>query len=190
MEKIKLNISEIVSKNLKKTRKERLDEAFIPLNESKSKDEFLENFLIISSKLIDQGYTLEEIENPLNKLNLDWGGAIKQSIWSEIKEYAIKWILQSFGLNVKLAEQLSIALADMNPLDIIRIFKDPQSCQNHMPHIYDAISELILRNVGAKITNSDSNVGNKLIGNIFGEAIRQSNLGETVTNITCKIIHK
>jgi len=191
MKKIKINIDEIVSKKLNMTREKRLQEAFIPLSDIKEKDQFLKKYIIVASNLIEEGYTLDEIENPLNKLNVDWGGMFKESLWSEAKEYAIKWLLEAFGVREDIAKQLGIVLADMNPLDIIRIFKNPQMCQTHMPHISDAIVEALVRYYGGKSINAGTdNAATSLVGNIVGESIKKSNIGETISNITCKIIHK
>lgn len=190
MRTIKLNIDEIVSRNLNMTREKRLQEAFIPLNEIKDKNQFLKKYLIVTSNLLEQGYTLEEIENPLNNLNVDWGGMFKESLWSEAKEYAIKWLLEAFGMKEDIAKQVAIGLSDMNPLDLIRVFKNSQSCLTHMPHISDALLEVLVRYYGGKWTNTGAgNAATSLVGNIVGEAIRKSNVSENISNITCKLIH-
>ena len=192
MKNIKVNIKEVVNRNLLIVREERLHNAIKPLLNIKEKDEFIKKYLTISANLIDEGFTLEEIENPLDQFkNLDFGGVLKGAIWSEVKEYAIKWLLEALGVSKPVSEQLGILLSDMNPVDLIRIFKNPQLCQTHMPHISDSIVEALVRFYGGKMVNAgEGSAATSLVGNIIGESIRKSNIGETITNITCKFIHR
>jgi hypothetical protein len=86
-------------------------------------------------------------------------------------------------------------MADLNPKDLIRPFKDMPTCLTSSPHVMDAILEVVVRQLGGKLTSTNSNdynwsgTGSNLIGNLFGEAIRKSNLGETLGGMFCKAIH-
>ena len=68
---------------------------------------------------------------------------------------------------------------------------------NGMPKLIDAILEVIVRKLGSKISGIDSNdyglnlksAGTTLTGNLFGEAIRQSNISEVLSEKFCKLIH-
>jgi hypothetical protein len=69
------------------------------------------------------------------------------------------------------------------------------TCLTSSPHVMDAILEVVVRQLGGKLTSTNSNdynwsgTGSNLIGNLFGEAIRKSNLGETLGGMFCKAIH-
>ena len=135
MNNIKVNIKKIVNENLQKTRKQRFDESFTIVSESKNPDEFLNNVLIASSNLISEGYEINEIENYINELdvksmvssgdsaldqvkNADWGGIMKGTIMSSIKEYAIKWLLNNLGMKGEITDFMATVFADYNPIKL------------------------------------------------------------------------
>ncbi len=203
MEKVNLKIKNIVSNNLQKKRKEKLIESVSTLNESSDFDSFVKRYKYISSKLISEGYTekeiliqLNEFENPLEKI--DWGGMAKESLYSGAREFAIKYILAALGLSDSLSTKLAQGLADYvkSPLDIIRMFKDKSSCMAGAPNVFDAVGEVVIRQLGGSVTKVNSNdydwsgVGSTYVGNMFGEALRKSDFGETVADLFCKAIHK
>lgn len=202
MNNIKVDIKKVVSENLQKTRKQRFDESFKNAHNSKNYDEFLNNVLIASSGLISEGYSIDEVEDyiseegvaataddALDKVkNADWGKIARGSIISMIKEYAIKWLLTNIGLNKHFAETAAIVFAGYNPLNLIKPFKDASNCQQYMPDLCDAIMEAIARELGGQVTGT-SNTLTMGIGNIFGEAIKESNLGEISSGKFCKMIH-
>ena len=202
MKNIKIDIKKVVSENLQKTRKQRFDESFKNAHESKTHEEFLNNVLIASSSLISEGYTIEEVDEYINEQsiaataddaldkvkNADWGKIARGSILSMVKEYAIKWLLTNVGLKKEFAETAAIVFADYNPLNLIKPFKDASNCQQYMPELCDAIMEAIGRQIGGQITGT-SNTLTMGVGNIFGESIKQSNLGEIASGKFCKMIH-
>jgi hypothetical protein len=202
MKEIKLNIKDVVKRNLNETRNKILEESFNQLVLSNTKENIVEKYINVSSQLIEIGYTNDEIQSYLNEAielpfsdKVDYGKLIGGGIWSEVKEYAIRWILEALGMKGNLAQQLSIALADTNPLDLIRIFKNRQLCETHMTHIADSVVELLVRNLGGSLAGKtlnirSSNVGTAAVGNIVGEAIRNSNIGESIRDVMCKVIHK
>lgn len=202
MNNIKVDIKKIVSENLQKTRKQRFDETFKRAHNSKDYDEFLNNVLIASSSLISEGYSIDEVEDyiseegitdtaddALDKVkNADWGKIARGSILSMVKEYAIKWLLTNVGLKKEFAETAAIVFADYNPLNLIKPFKDSANCQQYMPDLVDAIMEAIGRQIGGNITKT-SNTLTMGVGNIFGESIKESNMGEIASGKFCKMIH-
>ncbi len=207
MNNIKVDIKKIVSENLQKTRKERFEESFSIVKGSSTKDEFLTRVLIASSNLINEGYEINEIDDFLNEQNVssligagddalekvknaDWGKIARGSIMSSIKEYAIKWVLNNLGLKGEIVDAVAIVFADYNPLDLLKPFKDMSSCMSAdgMPKLSDAIMEAIGRFIGGKVSGG-STVVRLGVGNIFGESIRESNIGEIAGAKFCKMIH-
>lgn len=203
MEKVNLKIKNIVSNNLQKKRKENLIESVSILNEAHDFNSFIDKYKTITNKLLSEGYTekeiliqLNEFENPLDKI--DFGGMAKESLYSGAREFAIKYILAALGFSDSLSTKLAVGLADYlkNPLDIIRMFKDSSSCMAGAPRVFDSVGEVLIRQLGGSITKVNSNdydwsgVGSAYVGNMFGEALRKSNFGETVGNLFCKAIHK
>jgi hypothetical protein len=208
MGNIKVDIKKIVSENLQKTRKEIFKESFSIVKGSSNRDEFLSRILIASSNLISEGYEMDEIEDYLNEQdvnslvasgddaltqlkNADWGKIARGSIVSSIKEYAIKWLLNNLGLKGEIVDTVAIVFADYNPLDLLKPFKDMSTCTSAdgMPKLCDAIMEGIGRHIGGKIGGSGSTVVRLGVGNIFGESIRESNIGEIAGAKFCKMIH-
>lgn len=196
MNNIKVNIKDVVTRTLNEERINHLKKSYSQLNESKG-DDLFKKYFTISSNLINEGYSeneikqyLNEFDNPLNNVGLNLKGAIT----SEIKEYAIKWLLDAFGFNQTFATSLSIVFADVNPLDLVRVFKDMSTCQQKMGNITGHISEAIIRYVGGSMTKTNNQndwggVGSKLIGNIFGEALTKSDFNKNMASLACQAIH-
>ena len=209
MNNIKVDIRKVVSENLQRTRKEIFQESFSIVRGSSSKDEFLTRVLIASSNLISEGYEMDEIESFLNEQdasslvaagddalsqvkNADWGKLARGTIMSSIKEYAIKWLLNNLGMKGEIVDSVAIVFADYNPLDLLKPFKDMQTCMQSdaMPALCDAIMEGLGRYIGNRAVSGRGDSTIKLgIGNIFGESIKESNLGETAGAKFCSLIH-
>jgi hypothetical protein len=209
MSNIKLNIKKVVSENLQRTRKEIFQESFSIVRGSSSKDEFLTRVLIASSNLISEGYEMNEIESFLNEQdasslaaagddalsqvkNADWGKIARGTIMSSIKEYAIKWLLNNLGMKGEIVDSVAIVFADYNPLDLLKPFKDMASCTkpDAMPKLCDSIMEAVGRYVGGQIAGGGGSTIVKLgVGNLFGESIQQSNIGEIAAAKFCNLIH-
>jgi hypothetical protein len=209
MNNIKVDIRKVVSENLKRTRKEIFQESFSIVRGSSTKDEFLTRVLIASSNLISEGYEMDEIESFLNEQdasslvaagddalsqvkNADWGKLAKGTIMSSIKEYAIKWLLNNLGMKGEIVDSVAIVFAEYDPLDLLKPFKDMSSCMGPkaMPKLCDAIMEAVGRYIGGQATGGGGSTIVKLgVGNLFGEAIEQSNLGEIAGAKFCNLIH-
>lgn len=209
MSNIKLNIRKVVSENLQRTRKEIFQESFSIVRGSSTKDEFLTRVLIASSNLISEGYEMSEIESFLNEQdasslvaagddalsqikNADWGKIARGTIMSSIKEYAIKWLLNNLGLKGEIVDSVAIVFADYNPLDLLKPFKDMSTCMRPeaMPQLCDSIMEAVGRYIGGQVSGGGGSTIVKLgIGNLFGESISESNLGEIAATKFCNLIH-
>lgn len=208
MSNIKLNIKKVVTENLQRTRKEIFQESFSIVRGSSSKDEFLTRVLIASSNLISEGYEMDEIESFLNEQdasslvaagddalsqikNADWGKLARGTIMSSIKEYAIKWLLNNLGMKGEIVDSMAIVFADYNPLDLLKPFKDMSSCTSAdgMPKLCDAIMEGVGRYIGGQLAGGGSTVVKLGVGNLFGESIKESNIGEIAGAKFCNLIH-
>jgi hypothetical protein len=64
-----------------------------------------------------------------------------------------------------------------------------------MPNICDTVLEVLIRYLGSTATGVDrteygwKGLGSVGVGNLFGEAISESNIGESISNKLCKVIH-
>lgn len=206
MKEIVIDVKNIVSKNLNEKRKSNIEESFSRLKKIKDTNTYLEECFKTSLKLINEGYTEEEINQKLLKEfalptslgldKIDFGGLAKESGVSFLKELAINWVLKYLGVSPSWSTTLSQAFADLNPLDFIRIFKDKSSCITHAPHIMDAVAEVSLRAGVSTLFGTNRNndgwsgIPTSLLGNISGEALRNTNLGEAISEPFCKLIHK
>jgi hypothetical protein len=208
MNNIKLNIKKVVSENLQRTRKEIFQESFSIVRGSSSKDEFLTRVLIASSNLISEGYEMDEIESFLNEQdasslvaagddalsqvkNADWGKIAKGTIMTSIKEYAIRWLLSNLGLKGEASEFVASTFARFDPLNLLKPFKDMSSCMasDSMPALCDAIMKSIGSYIGGQVSPGGSEVVKLGVGNLFGESIEASNLGEIAGAKFCNLIH-
>jgi len=100
---------------------------------------------------------------------------------------------------------LAGTLADINPLNLIRIFKGPTECNSGFPQIVDALLEQLVRYIAAGATGVDRNsydldptksgntairdVASTVAGNMFGDIIRESDIGKKITKRFCEFIH-
>jgi hypothetical protein len=193
-------IKVIIKSNLLEERKRKLNESLIKLEGIKNKETLVEQFLITTSNLISEGYTIQEIEasDIYNKMNsVDWKGAISDGILTSAKEYIIKYVLQEvLGANPTFSRMFAQFMANVNPLDLLKPFKDQQSCIQSFPQISDGIIIVMFRSIaGAEIgvdSNSYSSVKdglNVIAGNMMGQVIKESNISEKVSDMFCKAIH-
>ncbi len=214
MNTIKLDIKNIVKSNLQEKRNERFYESFQKLNKLEDKSLLGEQFMQTSLNLMKEGYSIDDIENFLNEIEnplsgitdkikgstekVDWSGMMKDSLYSSAKEYVIKWVLDYVGLSSRLpglSTTLSQFFADYSPLDLLKPFKNAQYCSQYLPDMIDGVLEVIVRYLGGKITGTNrtnyewGGAPSVAIGNLFGDAIRKSNVSETISGQLCKMIH-
>lgn len=202
-----MNLKENIKQNLLEERRRKLSESFNDLRDIKDIDFFNEKLSIATLSLLNEGYSFNEIEktfylfeadNPWDFSKVNLKDVFKKSMLSGAKEYIINFILTNvFGANKNFAATVSVIFSDFNPLDLLKIFKDEQSCLPTMSSLSDSLLEAVARYVGGNAASVDrTNYGLNLqgvsttaAGNIFGEVIRQSNLGETISSKFCKLIH-
>lgn len=194
-------IKVIIKSNLLEERKRKLNESLSSLGGIKDKNTLLEKYLITTSNLMNDGYTIEEIEasDIYNKMNsVDWKGVVGDSILTTAKEYIIKYVMQEvLGANATFSRMFAQFMANVNPLDLLKPFKDEQSCVQSFPQIVDGMLIVMFRSVVAGEIGVDSNsyqLGLKdglsaIAGNMVGQAIKESNISEKVSDIFCKAIH-
>lgn len=206
MKKIIIDTKTIVSKKLIEKRKSNLNESFYNLRNIEDPEVYLEECFRTSIKLINEGYTEKEVEDQLIKEfelptslgldKIDFGSIFKGGGKSWLKELAINWVLKYMGVSPGWSTTLSQILADLNPIDLIRIFKDGPSCNEHAPHIMYAVIEVSLRAGVSQLFGVDRNndgwsgIPASIMGNMTGDAIRKTGLGETMSQPFCKLIHK
>lgn len=206
MNTIKVNIKEIVKNNLlsEANRRNHIYNSFEKIKDLKN-DELIKGYVETSIGLMNEGYTvdeiessLEEIENPLNMLDdkVDWKNMFKDSLTSSAKEYIIKWLLNAIGMGPQWSTTLAQFFSNkFTPLDMLKPFKNEAMCIENMPKMVDGVLEVIVRYIGSEVTKTDrsdynwSGVGGNLVGNMFGEAIEESNISESISNKLCKVIH-
>lgn len=191
----------IIKSNLLEERKRKLNESLSSLSGITDKNTLLEKYLITTSNLMNDGYTIEEIEasDIYNKMNsVDWKGVLGDSILTTAKEYIIKYVMQEvLGANATFSRMFAQFMANVNPLDLLRPFKDEQSCIQSFPQIADGILIVMFRSIAGGEIGVDSNsyqLGLKdglsvMAGNMVGQAIKESNISEKVSDIFCKAIH-
>jgi hypothetical protein len=191
----------IIKSNLLEERKRKLNESLSSLSGITDKNILIEKYLITTSNLMNDGYTIEEIEasDIYNKMNsVDWKGVLGDSILTTAKEYIIKYVMQEvLGANATFSRMFAQFMANVNPLDLLRPFKDEQSCIQSFPQIADGILIVMFRSIAGGEIGADSNsyqIGLKdslsaMAGNMVGQAIKESNISEKVSDIFCKAIH-
>jgi hypothetical protein len=190
-----------IKQTLIEERQSKLNESFVELSDIEDKSYLVERYFTISMKLLEEGYTIEEIETAdvTNGLsNINWKETIGQGALSAAKEYAIRFILKEvFGASPGFATTASQILEGLNPLDLIRPFKSEESCVQSFPNVCDRLLEALVRYLGGKQLGIDRNdyginykgIATSVGGNIFGELIQQSDISERISNKFCKMIH-
>jgi len=201
MNNIKLDIKKIVSENLQKTRKQRLEESFNHIKDIKDVETLYSQILYTSSNLIEEGYEFEEVETIVNSLteqgivdsalgnmedlkNRDWAGDVKSGLWSAAKEYVINYFVSALGVNEFWSKELSVIFANMSPIEILKPFKNMEYCTQYMPKLSGTIVEATV----AAVMGKDNTVKN-ISRNILTEALNESNINQVLANKFCKIIH-
>lgn len=201
MNNIKLDIKKIVSENLQKTRKQRLEESFNHIKDIKDVETLYSQILYTSSNLIEEGYEFEEVETVVNSLteqgiidsalggmedlkNKDWKQDVKTGLWSAAKEYVINYFVSALGVNEFWSKELSVIFANMSPIEILKPFKNAEYCTQYMPKLSGTIVEATV----AAVMGKDNAVKN-ITRNILTEALSESNINQVLANKFCKIIH-
>jgi hypothetical protein len=163
---INVTIKNVVSDKLYQKRNQILKESL-----SIKSDIDFDNLVMEHTKktirLINEGYTLKEIENQLNEQmmdkikdipgsvknmlgdDFDYGSYISSSLMSMGKEFIIKWILDFIGFGPSMSKFVAQAAADLSFKDLILPFKNKEYCIKHLPNVLDAMLEMLVRYAGA-----------------------------------------
>lgn len=199
-----MELRKYIKETLLEERDRKLYSSYEELNDIRDKEYFLERYFVITSNLLNEGYSIEEVESAVNELdnplsNVDIGSNIMSAGGSQLKEYAIN-ILLTFvfgGKNQGMISTISVVFADYDIRDILKPFKDEPNCMSHMPKMVDSILEALSRYVAGSTVGVDRNdyglnlsgLASGYAGNMFGEVIKDSNIGETISDKICKFIH-
>jgi hypothetical protein len=199
-----MELRKYINETLLEERERKLHSSYDELNDIRDKEYFLERYFFITSNLLNEGYSIEEVEsaiqgveNPLS--NVDISGNLLSAGGSQIKEYVINVLLTYVfgGKNQGIITTISVVFADYDVRDILLPFKDMSNCSTHMPKMIDSVLEALSRYIAGSTIGVDRNnygldlggIASGYAGNMFGEVIRDSNMGETIADKLCKFIH-
>jgi len=181
-------------------RKENLNNSFNELEYIRDDSYRTQRIFEISSKLINEGYDINEIDIKGQLDKIDFNSVLTDSLLSSVREQIIRYLIKEiFGGSPDFSTTAAQILADYNPIDLLKPFKNYETCvsSNGMPKIIDALLEVVIRKIGSKVSGVDSNdyginlksISSTLSGNLFGEVIRETNISEKISEKFCKIIH-
>jgi len=196
------NIDKILKENLK--RKYQMNESFERISLIEDENERFGSTIDYFGKLIDEGYSNNEIESVVNE-QIEWlkklfgGNKVNpadatssstlfsnagQGGFSQFKEYLVSKLLGYIGFEGPLANALATAFTEMSIMDIISVFRSRQGCVAHGPDVADAVSEALVRYIIETNTKENSIAYNFLRNTIF-VYIKSSNFGETLAKMIC-----
>jgi len=189
-----------IKKTLLEERKKKLEEAFSEVEDIRDDSFRVERIFSISSKLIEEGYTIEEIDVRGQLEKLDWKSVMGDAAINSAKEYIIRFILREvFGAGAGFSTTAAQFFASYNPLHLLKPFKSMETCMSKegMPRLIDGLLTVMLRYIAAGEIGSDRDdysigfrpITSTVAGNILGEVIKDSNIGETISDKVCKFIH-
>lgn len=210
MDIIKQKIREQLEKEQVRTKY--LIESLKPLSDISDEGFFIQSYIQIADTLMNEGYTLSEIE-PLIEQSLtdrlkQGVGGMASDTWdktsvlgalfggglSGVKEQIVKWLLTSLGMGAGAATFISTVLADYDVRDLLKVFKSKEHClaPEGLPGISDAVMEGIVAylQTGEKPMNIKQDLGGIALRNVFADVMRQSNLGEGIAEKVCGAIWK
>ncbi len=213
IKEINMSLKTEIKKTILEERKTKLNASLSELEDIRDDSFFVEKYFSTCSKLLEEGYSLDEIESGeiTKRLHgIDWKKALSDASMNTAKEYAIRFILTNiFSLGPNAATFFSRVLADYNPLGIIKVFKGASECNSEFPKIVDALLEALVRYVAGGALNINPNSydlnplrdlgqgGNTAVrdvvsttaGNMFGEIIKSSDISEKISQRFCQFIH-
>lgn len=199
-------IKNIVSNILLEERKRRLDESYLELDDIRDGNYLIERYLVITRNLVNEGYDIDEIEIPDSVKNLvpdqlktgEVKSAITGALATSAKEYIIRFVLKEiFGAGSGFSTYASQLLADWNPMDLLKIFKNKEECNASFPALSDRLITMLVRYISSNEVGGDRDnyglnfkgMGSTYLGNLFGEVVKDSNVSEKISNKFCEFIH-
>lgn len=205
-----MEIKETVKKVVLEHRKMKLEETFADLREIRDINFLVESFNSSFVGLLNEGYNPNEIMEFINEAdifptsteefkNLDFKKIMGDALLSNVKEYVIRFVLtRVFGAGQEFSTFAAQVFADLSPLELLKPFKDEQMCRSSMPKIADSLLEVLSRYIGGSVAGTNNrnsyglnvtDIASSTAGNIFGEIIRDSNVGETIADKFCSVVH-
>lgn len=186
-----------IKQTLLEERQNKLKESFVELSDINDKVYLVERSLTISHTLLEEGFSVDEIKKELSEYDMsgfdkiNWKDFALNSSLSMFKEYIIEYILKElFGTNKEFAHEAAVVFSNLSPTDLLKPFKDEASCSESMPKITKALLVALGRHLAGNITGTgESTLATRGAGNLFGQAIMQSNVGESLSVNFCKMIH-
>jgi hypothetical protein len=186
-----------IKQTLLEERQNKLKESFVELLDIDDKVYLVERSLTISHTLLEDGFSVDEIKKELSEYDMsgfdkiNWKDFALNSSLSMFKEYIIEYILKElFGTNKEFAHEVAVVFSNLSPTDLLKPFKDEASCSESMPKITKALLVALGRHLAGNITGTgESTLATRGAGNLFGQAIMQSNVGESLSVNFCKMIH-
>lgn len=159
-----MELRKYINETLLEERQRKLHSSYDELNDIRDKEYFLERYFFITSNLLNEGYSIEEVEsaiqgveNPLS--NVDIGSNLLSAGGSQIKEYVINVLLTYVfgGKNQGIITTISVVFADYDIRDILLPFKDMSNCSTHMPKMIDSVLEALSRYIAGSTIGVDRN---------------------------------
>jgi hypothetical protein len=199
-----------IKETLLEERKRKLEESFSALQDIRDTDFLAVNYISITTRLLDEGYSPNEIISHLNEVDLniptsgedlkklDWKGIMGDTMISGLKEYAIQYVLSNvFGANKGLSITAAQIFADYNPLDLLKPFKNAEMCNSYMPKLVNSLLEALIRYLASEATGTDrgnydlnvQGIATSASGNLFGEVLRSTNVANVISDKVCQMIH-
>lgn len=189
-------IKNVVSNILSEHRKIRFNESYRELEHIEDKDFLIERYVSITRDLLNEGYDLSEIEVPDSLQNLDIKSTLTDAAITSAKEYAIRFVLSNvLGVGPAFSTFSAQLLADYNPLELLKIFKNKEECDTYFPKLSDRLITMAVRYITSTKIGVDSNnyglggIVPTLSGNIFGEVIEDSDVSEKISKKFCEFVH-
>jgi len=189
-----------IKETLLEERKRKLEEAFSEVEDIRDDSFKVERIFSIAGKLLEEGYTIEEIDVKGELEKIDWKSAMGDAAINTAKEYIIRFILKEvFGAGAGFSTTAAQFFANYNPLNLLKPFKSMETCMSSegMPALIDGLLTVMLRYIAAGEIGADRNdysIGIKAgvssyAGNMLGQVIKESNISETLADKVCKLIH-
>jgi len=206
MTKIKVSLKEEVKRELLRERENYLFESLLPLAEIDDSDLIAEKLGETTLKLLDNGYTPEDISLVIEGWSDIFGGLKDKdgnfNLWntifgggkSAIYEQILRWVFTNvLGFSQSLGQGAAIALTEYNPLHIFRLFRSQQHCVQEIGEggLGQAITEIFINQSqfqGSEQKPMGAGMIKIAIRNLAAEAVRDSDLPKQLATKICGYI--
>jgi hypothetical protein len=204
------NLDKLVKEELVKIRETRLVESLSLLNEIEDNDFFIQTYIDTAIELINEGYSIEEIETIAeqsftDRLQQGVGGAVKNT-WdktnilgslfggsiSMVKEQVIRWALYQLGMGPGTSNFIAASLTQVDPRKLLTLFKDEQHCKAAGPEVCLALVDGIgaYLQFGEHEVSFQQSYGKSELRNVLVDVLKQSNVANVLSDKICGLIWK